>query len=1069
MTRRRNQIPHTRRSVLPRPRLMTLFSGITDFPLTVVKASAGYGKTTSLTHFVEQCRVPVHWLTLTEDERDPLSFVEHLLHTVFPGVHASPEWVRVMEAAHHPLTWTQSAGLTAEWAGTNLHEACIVVFDDFHVLDNDAAQLQWMDHWLPRLPWNVHVVLVTRTEPTLSHIDTLRLRGDVLFIRERELAFTVDEIRFLFQPGTGEGAPSLDVHQLEWLHACTRGMAMLLSMVWREWRVNGWGEHVESLFDTGSSIKSQIGPLFLSGLDHEHRHFLMQTSVLNALTAEVCDAVAEREDSAHLLRDCERNGYIMADPEGTSYSLHPLIRDHLVHQLAPTDKQALLQRAIRWHLDAGQVSRAVSYLFQLDDFADVERGLLQHIPDFLLRGQVSTVRGWLDRLPPNVIRQSPGLLVARGDVARHANRFAAALQDYRRAYEVAASRGDDRLAAEALLGSARLYLDTIQPSLAVNSIREARWHIHRADVDTRVAMLQVEFENAINLGKVRRARRLMKLLTAIDETHVPANNSDARLLLRTGHLAEAIRLLKSRVGAQENVQRTALSHREANLLLALLYSMTGNAAAAQEQALLGHSVGDSLQAPFTSAVGFIRLGHAYHLDHPLGDQALQAYQMAVQRMDEMDLPRGKSEALLGLCLAHGYRGQYVIARNCAEQGVHIAEQVGDVWMAHLVHLSLAQVACVNGQFQDALVHIRLCATAFRQCNDVFLYITTLLWRAIAQAGMGYDVAADETVSKLLPLVAQHQYEDLLLQSTLFGPKDVQQVVPLLQRHRYSGREREMAHELLCRLGCENLEGHPGYAVRVQTLGEFRAWRGFTEISRKEWQREKARQLFQFLLTHRGVHLHRDEITEQLWGDVPAEIAERDFKVALNVLSAALEPRKQTRGPTVLIERMGSTYALTAGNLLVVDKDVFVDAMNAANKAPPEQRRNLLRRALSFYKGDYLPEMKYEGWSEVERERLHVLYVRTVLDYSAACLEERMYAEVIRVCEELLQVDPVQEEAYVHVMYAYAALGNRPMVVQTFRHCERALEREFGVSLLPSTRELYHQLVQERSVFPRRAE
>ncbi len=93
----------------------------------------------------------------------------------------------------------------------------------------------------------------------------------------------------------------------------------------------------------------------------------------------------------------------------------------------------------------------------------------------------------------------------------------------------------------------------------------------------------------------------------------------------------------------------------------------------------------------------------------------------------------------------------------------------------------------------------------------------------------------------------------------------------------------------------------------------------------DWKRDKARQLFQLLLTEQGRALHREEITERLWPDRAPQAAVRDFKVALTALNKALEPQRSPDAPYAFIVREGTCYALRADADLWLDARVFEQA------------------------------------------------------------------------------------------------------------------------------------------------
>src|SRR6476620_7562225 len=71
--------PRSPRRWLPRKRLAQLLSRVVEYPLTVVSASAGYGKSAALASFATESGVTSIWYTLGEGCDDPLVFLVHLV------------------------------------------------------------------------------------------------------------------------------------------------------------------------------------------------------------------------------------------------------------------------------------------------------------------------------------------------------------------------------------------------------------------------------------------------------------------------------------------------------------------------------------------------------------------------------------------------------------------------------------------------------------------------------------------------------------------------------------------------------------------------------------------------------------------------------------------------------------------------------------------------------------------------------------------------------------------------------------------------------------------------------
>ncbi|PWI57562.1 BTAD domain-containing putative transcriptional regulator [Sulfoacidibacillus thermotolerans] len=1057
----RDQPPRMRRTNMPRPRMMNLLSDIPDYPVTVVKAGAGYGKTTAVANYLHQSGLRKRWLTLSAEDRDTTLFVRRILLSLLPKHVSSEELEAVVLASHSPITWMATALSAATLISYYLQEETILVLDDFHVIQDEVALQSWMDAWMQEIPQHLHIVFITRTKPTLPHLQQLMLRGEVLMIRERDLVFDEDEIAALFRLNAEQNAPELNSRQIHYLLEWTGGMALVLSMLLREWRNTPSFLRLQELLSQETSLLDQIGRLFEIGLSTEEQEFFRSTSVLTTLHPDICNDLLHRTDSQQILSEVERRGHILHVAESADYEVHPLVREYLLRKLSESQRKRLLERAIHWYQEKGDETRSIGYIFDLPDKKDQAVRLFPLITRYIEKGQLSTVQAWLDRLSPVPYEYSARWIWAQAEVDRLSNRFTQAQVRYEKSKQIAKTMGDQTSIADAFIGLGQLYLDTIQPKPAAHVIREARNVIPRRFTKHRIIRIQLAFENAINSGKPLRAKRLLHNLIQMG-IGAPPNNSDLRLLLRTGHVREALTQVKRRLIKNDTEVRTSLAHRETSLLFSLLCSMLGDPDTAKLEAERGRWIADSLNAPFVRAVGFIRLGHAQHLAQPFEEEALTSYETAIGLMDEMDVARGKSEALLGLCLAHGYRGKFPLAKLYAEQGIALAAQAGDLWMENLVRTAYGQICTIHGYHHLANKELTHAMQAFIDCGDLFMHNAAQLWNIFTLHALN-DQKWHEELDDLLRSEFTLSRLELLSKPTLFGMKDVQRIVPLLLEQKQSQSiEQELTIRLLEVLDAHQIEHHPGYTLYVQTFGTFEVYRGFTKVTRREWQREKARQLFQFLVTHRGSWFHREEICDRLWGDLSPDTAERDFKVALNVLSAALEPKRPERSTTVFIVRQGSLYSLTMHPMLQIDRDLFLNKIREADGTrDPHRQRRLLAVALQLYRGAYLEEARYEPWCEDERERLRLLYLRAATKYSRLCLDAEDWEDAIQTCENLLQWEAAWEDAYIDLMEAYAHLGNRSMVIQTYLLCQRALQREVGISVSERTTTLFRQLIPEK--------
>lgn len=249
------------------------------------------------------------------------------------------------------------------------------------------------------------------------------------------------------------------------------------------------------------------------------------------------------------------------------------------------------------------------------------------------------------------------------------------------------------------------------------------------------------------------------------------------------------------------------------------------------------------------------------------------------------------------------------------------------------------------------------------------------------------------------------------------------------------------------------------AIKVFTLGNFRVQRQEEEVDAKEWGRDTAIQLFQFLVTARERHsLHKEQIIDRIFPEADMKKGESTFKVALHGVNKALEPNRPGRTEPTFVIRQGITYRLNLEKIWI-DSDAvekFIGIGNQAMESDTALAEVAYREALDLYHGIYLPNRIYEDWSSTERERLQVLSLGAFVTLSELILEKNP-AESIRIAHLALKIDPTWEDAYRVQMQAYLNSGNRPAAIKTYRICVRVLEEEFGLDPLPETEQLYRKI------------
>ena len=571
-------------------------------------------------------------------------------------------------------------------------------------------------------------------------------------------------------------------------------------------------------------------------------------------------------------------------------------------------------------------------------------------------------------------------------------------------------------------------------------------------------MLELTAENKLNMGKSAEAEALRRESRALRVEGPSEDELSVRVKLRTGQLQEAQRILESlllveREGSGRGETHPPRGHRETVLLLALIHALRGRLEEAFAMAREGIVLGERLQSPFVTTVGHIRLGHAWQLaDAPVlptsadarAREAVACYQTAVAMGDKLAIRRTRAEAMWGLARAYGFFGNLPAAQAAAVEGIEIAQWAGDRWIAALIELTLGASLVLAQQPSESLETLTRALHAFRECGDSFGRAVARLWLSLAYHALRQTDRLLPCIDDMLALCETHGYGFLFAGPTLLGPPDVKLLLPVLLVARVQHCHAAYVTQILTAMGLSSVVTHPGYQLRVQTLGAFRVWRGQTEVSARTWQRDKARQLLQLLITRRSHWLQREEILDSLWPDETADAAGRNFKAALNALNKAIEPERDPDAPFAYVVREGTAYRLRPEADLWLDCAEFERTCSAGLKADGGAAVAQLRAALALYQGDYLPDARYADWTGAERERLLSFYLRGADRLAGLLNDLQQYDECIEVCQAILTRDPCWEQAYRWLMTVHAAKGNRAQALRSYQRCITVLREQLDV-------------------------
>jgi LuxR family maltose regulon positive regulatory protein len=402
-----------RPGLVRRQRLVRRLVEARDLPIALIVAPAGYGKTTLLSEWAARDGRAFAWVTADADDNDP----QTLLSAIALALDAlEPIGWEVFEAlaSRRPSARRVALRYLAR-SLSDREKPAVLVLDDLHAVDTPESRKVVMAIW-QACGRGLQLAVASRSDVLLP-VARLRAHGNSIELRTPDLAMTRSEAAALLQLAGVE----LSQDQVLALVRRTEGWPAGLHLAALSLRDQGERQpDVATFAGDDRFVTEYVREQLLSGLPSDQLEFLTRSSVLDHLSAPICDAVLGRRDSADMLARLARSNVMLValDRCGASYRHHELFAAVLRAELRrrePDRGASLHLRASAWCARHGENDRAIGHAIDAGDVQRAGRRLWHGALEHAARGHEGVVWDWLDRFTDKQLAETPLLaLVAAG-------------------------------------------------------------------------------------------------------------------------------------------------------------------------------------------------------------------------------------------------------------------------------------------------------------------------------------------------------------------------------------------------------------------------------------------------------------------------------------------------------------------------------------------------------------------------------------------------------------------------------------------------------------------------------
>lgn len=383
-----------KKQFLNRERINDRFVQVYDYPLTIVEASMGYGKTSAVRNFLETQKIKPIWITFQSENGS-----------------ADYKWKKVCdeigkwnsdigETLKHlgfPVDVPQMDQVLSVLSNMNTDESLFMILDDYHLTEYEPLD-RLIELIVTERIEDFHLIIITRNTGNLNSVE-LVAKGFCNLITQEFLKFTETEVRdycvMMMETISEKDMQKINDYAGGWI---TLTYMLLLGL--------------EKGIPVGMNmtIDELISLTLFDVYDETTRAFLIKLSFMDSFTADQAQFITGESHTADILRKIKKeNSFIYFDEVNQTYQIHFVLLDYLrsKQNLLANEKQALYNRLGEWCLDKLNFPKAYASFYRAGEI----RRILEHLDNpENIRNELAEFEGSLEmfeKTPIALLRQYP--------------------------------------------------------------------------------------------------------------------------------------------------------------------------------------------------------------------------------------------------------------------------------------------------------------------------------------------------------------------------------------------------------------------------------------------------------------------------------------------------------------------------------------------------------------------------------------------------------------------------------------------------------------------------------------
>lgn len=330
---------------------------VTEYPLTIVEAPMGYGKTTAIRELLTRSGLDILWLRIHDSSLS--SFWNGFCNIFSEFDETRAQSLLQLQFPNDSVSMGTAVNILSD---IRLPESSVIVIDDYHMAEC-AETNSFLEFLIASEMTDLHIVLALRYT-SFPSLEELKLKDFLHHVEKDSFELSPRDIAAYYK----QCGISLKPKEAEELYTSTEGWISALYLLMLNYNSTDGHPCINDIYKLLDKVVYTPQPA-------EYKDFLLSMCILDSFTLEQASYIWESGDPSCLVDAMvEKNAFITYDPIEKTYYMHSMLKSFLNERLEHKDKEyrdALYRKASGWYLKKEKYLTSMSFSYAAGDFDDL--------------------------------------------------------------------------------------------------------------------------------------------------------------------------------------------------------------------------------------------------------------------------------------------------------------------------------------------------------------------------------------------------------------------------------------------------------------------------------------------------------------------------------------------------------------------------------------------------------------------------------------------------------------------------------------------------------------------------